>query len=56
MKELTKGNMKIRCNKEYKSISPHSVGYINVKNTKNVNEEAYFSTPTVVLIKFHLIL
>ena len=40
MKEFTKGNMEIRCNKEYKSISPHSIGYINEKNTKNVYEEA----------------
>jgi hypothetical protein len=40
MKELTKGNMEIRCNEEYKSISSHSIGYINEKNTKNVYEEA----------------
>jgi hypothetical protein len=40
MKELTIGNMEIRCNKEYESISPHSIGYINEKNTENVFEEA----------------
>jgi hypothetical protein len=31
---LSKGNMQIRCNKEYKSISPHSIGSRNEKNKK----------------------
>jgi hypothetical protein len=52
MKELKKGNMEIRCNKEFKSISPHSISYINEKNTKNVYEEArglYFGQKTIFI-------
>jgi hypothetical protein len=29
-----------KCSKEYKSISPHSIGYINENNTKKVYDEA----------------
>jgi hypothetical protein len=39
MKELVKRNMQIRCNKEYKSANPHTIGAVNEKNTKNVNEK-----------------
>ncbi len=31
--------MQIRCNKEYKSTNPQTIGAINEKNTKNKNEE-----------------
>jgi hypothetical protein len=34
MKELGKGNVQIRYDKEYKSINPHSIGSINEKNKK----------------------
>ncbi len=40
MKELVKGNMQIRCNKKYLSISPHSIGSVNDKKKKeNIYEE-----------------
>jgi hypothetical protein len=34
MKELVKGNIKIICNNEYKSNSPHLIDSINEKNKK----------------------
>ncbi len=34
MKELDIGNMQIRCHKEYKNISPCSIGSKNEKNNK----------------------
>jgi hypothetical protein len=39
MKEFDKNKYVNKINKEYKSISPHSIGSINEKNTKNIHEE-----------------
>ncbi len=39
MKELVRRNLQIRCNKDYKSTVPHTIGAINENNTKNVSEE-----------------